>query len=75
MVCIKHFDKCFIIKDSVSRLDGSALTLKSDRLKLTKEAFSTNFKNVPAYLSKEFPALRKDIAKQQEEIEKRQEER
>lgn len=76
VVCIKHFDERFIIReDSVRRPDGSILTVKRDRLKLTKDAFPTYFENVPAYLSKDLPPPRKDPAKRREEVKALQEEK
>ncbi|CAG2056898.1 unnamed protein product [Timema podura] len=68
VVCIKHFDERFVVReDSVKRPDGSILTLKRDHLKLTKDAFPTYFVN----LSKELPTLRKKPAIKQDKFEKR----
>lgn len=72
VVCILHFDDRFIVReDTVTRADGSTLTVKRDRLKLTHDAYPTRFENVPSYLSKELPVPRRDPIKRKQEIETR----
>lgn len=74
VVCIKHFAECFIIReDSVTRADGTILTVKRNHLKLTKDAFPTIFPNCPAYLSEKLPLHRKYRAKRKLEVLKTQE--
>ena len=71
-VCIKHFDERYIVReDSVTRPDGSVLTVKRDQLKLSNDAIPTLFENLPTYLSKVLPQDRKDPKQRQKEIEKR----
>lgn len=76
VVCLKHFDERFVIReDTVTRPDGSVLTVKRDSLKLTKDAFPTIFENLPSYLSRELPPPRKDPAKRKDEIQCREKEK
>lgn len=57
VVCIKHFDERFIIReDSFQRADGSVLTVKRSHVKLTKDAFPT--KDLPEYEPREDPEYR-----------------
>lgn len=68
VVCIKHFDERFVIReDVIKRPDGSILSVKRDRLKLTHDAVPTRFENIPGYLSKKLPLPRKTPAERQEE--------
>lgn len=74
VVCILHFDERFIVReDCVTRPDGSILTVKRDRVKLTHNAYPTRFENVPTYLSKQLPNPRKDPLKRTQEVEIRME--
>lgn len=79
-VCIKHFDERYIIREeSVTRPDGSILTVKRDRLKLRDDAVPTVFENLPTYLTKTLPTERKNpeerklLAEQRLELKKKQE--
>ncbi|GFO31944.1 THAP domain containing protein [Plakobranchus ocellatus] len=55
-VCEKHFQEHFIVRyDSVKRDDGSVLTLKRDRTKLTLDAYPSIFPNCPSYSLSETP--------------------
>ena len=43
VVCAKHFDEQFIVKiDSVTRPDGSVLTVPRDKVKLRDDAYPTD---------------------------------
>ncbi|XP_046685222.1 uncharacterized protein LOC124370961 [Homalodisca vitripennis] len=71
-VCIKHFDERYIIKeDTVTRPDGTILTVKRDRLKLRNDAVPTIFENLPNYIGKDLPAERKDSEERRREAEER----
>ncbi|KAG8253060.1 hypothetical protein J6590_042870 [Homalodisca vitripennis] len=71
-VCIKHFDERYIIKeDTVTRPDGTILTVKRDRLKLRNDAVPTIFENLPNYIGKDLPAERKDPEGRRREAEER----
>lgn len=76
VVCIHHFEERFVVQeDSVVRPDGTILTVKRDRVKLTPEAFPSIFDNQPAYLTSHLPPPRRDPNSRKQEIKKRQEER
>jgi hypothetical protein len=52
VVCIKHFSECNIIReDSITRPDGSVLTVPRRQLKLNKDAVPNIFPNLPSYLT------------------------
>ncbi|KAG8319311.1 hypothetical protein J6590_094502, partial [Homalodisca vitripennis] len=71
-VCIKHFDERYIIKeDTVTRPDGTILTVKRDRPKLRNDAVPTIFENLPNYIGKDLPAERKDPEGRRREAEER----
>ncbi|KAG8287303.1 hypothetical protein J6590_041547 [Homalodisca vitripennis] len=71
-VCIKHFDERYIIKeDTVTRPDGTILTVKRDWLKLRNDAVPTIFENFPNYIGKDLPAERKDPEERRREAEER----
>ncbi|KAG8316816.1 hypothetical protein J6590_040062 [Homalodisca vitripennis] len=71
-VCIKHFDERYIIKeDTVTRPDGTILTVKRDRLKLRNDAVPTIFENLPNYIGMDLPAERKDPEERRREAEER----
>jgi len=54
VVCKKHFSEQFIIRvDSVTRDDGTVLSVPRKRLKLTADANPSLFPNTPSYLSSE----------------------
>lgn len=61
-------------EDSVTRPDGSVLTVKRDKLKLHREAVPTRFENLPAYLTKRLPPQRKDPSERKREFKNRNEE-
>lgn len=72
-VCIKHFDERYIVReDSVTRPDGTVLTVKREKLKLTPDAVPTIFFNQPKYLTTELPPVRKDPSARREEIKRRE---
>ncbi|XP_046681773.1 uncharacterized protein LOC124368575 [Homalodisca vitripennis] len=74
VVCIKHFDECYLVREnSVTRPDGSVLTVKRDRVKLTPNAVPTIFKNQPSYLSVNLPQLRNPPETRENEMLRRQE--
>lgn len=61
VVCIKHFVPHFIITtDSVTRPDGSVLTVARKIPKLTVDAYPSVFENCPSYLSTEPPPKRRN---------------
>jgi len=54
VVCEKHFSEQFIIRvDSVTRDDGSVLSVPRQRPKLIADAYPSLFPNTPSYLSSE----------------------
>ena len=60
VVCARHFDEQFIVRiDSVTRPDGSVLTVPRDNVKLRDDAYPTVFPNCPSYLSEEPPKKRR----------------
>lgn len=75
VVCIKHFDERFIIQeDTFKRPDGSSLSVKRDRLKLSNSAYSNKFEIFHSIYQKDFQLLEKNPEDRKEEIRKRQEE-
>lgn len=69
VVCIHHFDERHIVReDSIQSSDGTVITFKRDRVKLTANAFPTIFQNRPSYLNKTLPLDRKDPERRAEEI-------
>jgi len=75
VVCEKHFASQFIIReDSVRREDGTILTVRRKRPKLTKDAYPMLFPNTPAYLSTEPPRKRKAPEQRRDEQSLRDEE-
>lgn len=76
VVCIKHFDDRHIVReDSATRPDGTVLTVKRDKLKLTPDAFPSKFVNRPSYMTIKLPPIRKDPSARRQEIKKREDER
>uniref|UniRef100_A0A1B6E8J1 THAP-type domain-containing protein n=1 Tax=Clastoptera arizonana TaxID=38151 RepID=A0A1B6E8J1_9HEMI len=70
-VCIKHFCERYIIrKDSITRPDGTVVTVKRDRLKLRDDAIPTIFENLPHYIIKDLPPERKDPDERRTKVEK-----
>ncbi|GFO30720.1 THAP domain-containing protein 11 [Plakobranchus ocellatus] len=60
VVCEKHFDENFIIRiDKAVRPDGTILSVKRDRPKLTADAFPSIFPMCPSYLSSSVATKRK----------------
>lgn len=71
VVCAKHFSDQFIIKvDSVTRPDGSVLSVERKIPKLSKDAYPSKFPNCPTYLSSEPPPKRKKPDDRRAEAEK-----
>jgi hypothetical protein len=59
-VCARHFSEQFIVRsDSVTRPDGSVLTVERTRPKLSDDAYPSVFPNCPSYLSEEPPTKRR----------------
>ncbi|KAH1021992.1 hypothetical protein HUJ04_011468 [Dendroctonus ponderosae] len=53
VVCSKHFEETFIIREArAERKDGSQLVLARDRMRLTANALPSIFPNQPKYLTK-----------------------
>ena len=76
VICIKHFDNKFIIRnDTAVRPDGSVLIVPRAKIKLTNDAYPTIFNNQPLYMSKSLPPTRRDSAERMLGIEAREEER
>ena len=75
-VCERHFQKHFIVThDSVTRDDGSVLTVERDRKKLTADAYPSIFDKCPSYLSEEpIDTPRKTPAEREAEIQQRDQE-
>lgn len=72
VVCAKHFSEQFIVRcDSVTRPDGSVLTVERSRPKLTEDAYPSIFPNCPSYLSEEPPAKRTKPDDRRAEIQQR----
>ena len=60
VVCAAHFPPAAVItEDTVTRDDGTILTVKRDYLKLAKDAYQSIFPNQPKYLSQESIPQRK----------------
>src|SRR6195952_266491 len=73
-VCIKHFtDRHFIKEDSMQRADGTFLVLPRKIPKLTEDAFSTIFPNLPSYLSDTLPPKRKNPEERRKSLDNRSE--
>lgn len=76
VVCIRHFDERYIVReDSVTKPDGTVLTVKRQRVKLAADACPTVFENQPVYLTRNLPPPRRDPASRREEIRQREEDR
>lgn len=61
VVCVKHFDERFVVReDTVRRPDGTLLTVKRDKIKLTDDAIPTIFPDQPSYMNKTLPPQRRD---------------
>ena len=74
VVCEKHFAEQFIVRvDSVTRADGSVLSVRRKTPTLTKDAYPSIFPNLPAHLSEEPPAKRKTPDTRRAEISARDE--
>ena len=75
-VCVRHFSDQFIIKtDSVTRSDGTVLSVERTRPKLTPDAYPSIFTNpsCPSYLTAEPPVKRRKPDQRREELQKRDE--
>lgn len=76
VVCIRHFDNRFIIReDSVTRPDGTILTVKRHRLKLNPDAVPSIFFNESKNKGTKLLPVRKDPSARREKIKKREYER
>jgi hypothetical protein len=74
VVCAKHFTDSFIVRvDSVTRPDGSVLSVERQVPKLTDDAFPSLFPNCPSYMSSEPPTKRRRPDERREEAVKRDE--
>jgi hypothetical protein len=74
VVCEKHFSEEFIVRfDSATRTDGSILTVKRDRPKLSNDAYPSIFPNCPAYLSSEPAPKRRKPEERQQALQERDE--
>lgn len=76
VVCIKHFEERFIIReDRIRRDDGTELVVPRDKITLSKDAFPTIFESLPTYLSTALPPKRKLPEERHQEMLDRDEEK
>jgi hypothetical protein len=74
VVCEKHFAQDFIIRvDTITRDDGSILSVQRMHPKLTNDAYPSYFPNAPMYLSTEPPTKRKSPDSRRAELDQRDE--
>ena len=75
VACEKHFAQQFIIRfDSVTRTDGSILTVPRKNPKLSPDAYPSIFPNIPSYLTSEPSRKRKAPEQRRLEMSARDEE-